>query len=70
MRASYSDAVTVHLAQEVENGRLMRLMVKLMSVLERADMEPQWTETGIPFSSLSVIISQDIISLALQRGFR
>lgn len=45
-RHIYSDAVTAQLAQEMENGRLLRLLAKLSMVTERADMDTHWAETG------------------------
>ena len=44
----YCDAVMGQLARETENGRLLRLLVRLSMVTERADMDPQWAETGEP----------------------
>ena len=37
-----------------EDGRLLRLLVRLSSVLERPESEtdPQWAETGLPHSAL------------------
>ena len=42
----YCDAVMGQLAREAENGRLLRLLVRLSMVTERADMDVQWAETG------------------------
>lgn len=44
----YTDAVTAELAKELQNGRLLRLLVKLSTVTERPehDGQPQWSETG------------------------
>ena len=46
-RAS-NDQLKVELAKELENGRLLRLLVKLAFVNERpdGDMDTQWAETG------------------------
>lgn len=43
-----TDAVTAELAKELQNGRLLRLLVKLSTVTERPehDSQPQWSETG------------------------
>ena len=40
--------MTTHLSHEVENGRLLRLLVKLGFVNERpdSDTDPNWSETG------------------------
>ena len=44
-----TDAVTAELAKELQNGRLLRLLVKLSTVTERPehDGQPQWSETGV-----------------------
>ena len=42
----YLDALTSQLEQELENGRLLRLLIKLSTVTERADTDTQWAETG------------------------
>jgi PAB-dependent poly(A)-specific ribonuclease subunit 3 len=44
----YTDAVSVELAKELQNGRLLRLLVKLSTVTERPehDGQLQWSETG------------------------
>lgn len=44
-----TDAVTAELAKELQNGRLLRLLVKLSTVTERPehDSQPQWSETGV-----------------------
>ncbi|KAK9820130.1 hypothetical protein WJX72_006407 [[Myrmecia] bisecta] len=44
----YSDAVVSQLSKEAENGRLLRLLIRLSTINERpeADMDPQWSETG------------------------
>ena len=44
----YTDAVNAELAKELQNGRLLRLLVKLSTVTERPEHEaqPQWSETG------------------------
>jgi len=43
-----SDLLETELSKEMENGRLMRLLAKLCSILERSDfnMDPEWSETG------------------------
>ena len=45
-RHMYTDAVVSQLAQEMENGRLLRLLAKLSMATERADMDSEWAETG------------------------
>jgi hypothetical protein len=44
----YADALTGELGRELENGRLLRVLVKLSTVTERPeqDSDPQWSETG------------------------
>jgi len=44
----YADALTAELGRELENGRLLRVLVKLSTVTERPehDADPQWSETG------------------------
>ena len=42
----YSDAVVNQLGKEIENGRLLRLLIKLSTITERADTDTQWSETG------------------------
>jgi len=39
-------ALTSQLAKEAENGRLLRLLVKLSTITERADADMHWAETG------------------------
>ena len=43
-----SDALHSHLRNEYENGRLLRLLFKLNTMVERPDhaFAPQWSETG------------------------
>uniref|UniRef100_A0A7S0RCI7 Pan3 C-terminal knob domain-containing protein n=1 Tax=Pyramimonas obovata TaxID=1411642 RepID=A0A7S0RCI7_9CHLO len=45
---SYNDVLQHDLSLELENGRLMRLMVKLGMICERMDQatDPSWSETG------------------------
>jgi PAB-dependent poly(A)-specific ribonuclease subunit 3 len=40
------NALTSQLGKEAENGRLLRLLVKLSTITERADMDMHWAETG------------------------
>ncbi|KAK3237567.1 hypothetical protein CYMTET_52367 [Cymbomonas tetramitiformis] len=44
----YSDAVQRELSKEVENGRLLRLLIKLGQINERPDLDrdASWSETG------------------------
>ena len=44
----YADALTGELGRELENGRLLRVLVRLSTVTERPEHEsdPQWSETG------------------------
>lgn len=43
----YCDAVVNQLGKEIENGRLLRLLIKLTTITERADTDTQWAETGL-----------------------
>ena len=42
----YCDALVGQLGKEIENGRLLRLLIKLSTITERADTDTQWAETG------------------------
>lgn len=42
----YCDALAGQLGKEIENGRLLRLLIKLSTITERADTDVQWAETG------------------------
>lgn len=46
----FCDAVVSQLGKEIENGRLLRLLIKLSTITERADTDAQWAETGKPES--------------------
>ena len=50
----YADALTGELGRELENGRLLRVLVKLSTATERPehDSDPQWSETGTHPSSV------------------
>ena len=43
----YCDALVGQLGKEIENGRLLRLLIKLSTITERADTDTQWAETGM-----------------------
>lgn len=45
---NYIEVLDHELSKEVQNGRLLRLMVKLATINERPDfnMEATWAETG------------------------
>ena len=68
-QASYSDTLGGELAKEVENGRLLRLLVRLSMVTERpeGDMDPQWSETGmlqaLSGGELSQLVGSSVLAL-------
>jgi hypothetical protein len=48
MMYGVADALESHLTNEAENGRLLKLMIKLGCINERPEyqMNPHWAETG------------------------
>lgn len=47
-RALVCDALERALAHEADNGRLLRLLIRLASVYDhpRPDLSPEWADTG------------------------
>ena len=64
----YGDAVVNQLGKEVENGRLLRLLVKLSTITERADTDTQWAETGKSSANQPFLVLRFLLNRLIQRA--
>ena len=59
------DALMTQLAQEFDNGRLLRLLARLVMVSEghQASLEPNWSETGQWYTSSVTILPHALLTV-------